>query len=252
MNIKFLSLASSITTFFLPFQAGAVPMDKYNPVVFNMAQLYDFNPVKGNVKHVKSVVYNEDGSINYESDLKIAKDGCIESFSMTRTKDEYINSVHNELSVKREKNKLIGQDSNGPVEMEVGNNCLILSKKDSDGKLTYQYNADGFINSSWVAEPKTKLSAFHYDENNRSYNVAYYNDNKLFSDISVRYTSDETKPYDLILEVKVLDQSVLAVDTQCEYNQQGVSHKCQFVLTLISDGKQITLKKRSTTDASFY
>lgn len=252
MKSSFLLLTTYIATCSLPFQAIALPEQKYSPVVFNMAQMYDFNPVKGNVREVNSVIYNENGSINYTSNLKIARDGCIESFSLIRTKDEYINSEHNELSVKRNKNKLIGHDSNGPVEMAVGDNCLILSKKDSDGKLLYQYGEDGFIKSSWIAEPKTKLSEFHYDKNGRLYAISYYNDNKLFSETAVEYNSDPAKPYDLILEVKVLNQSALVADSKCEYNQQGVTSKCQFVLTLISDGKQITLKKHSTTDALFY
>lgn len=49
-----------------------------------MAQLYDFNPVKGNVKEIRSVVYNKDKSINYESLLKIGRDGCIDSFALNQ------------------------------------------------------------------------------------------------------------------------------------------------------------------------
>lgn len=252
MKFNLFLLTSYITVCSLSFQAIASSEQKYSPVVFNMAHMYDFNPVKGKVKEINSVIYNEDGSINYASNLKIAKDGCIESFSLMRTKDEYINSEHNELSVKRNKNKLIGHDSNGLVEMEIGKNCLILSKKDSDGKLLYQYDKNGFINSSWIAKPKTKLSEFHYDKNQRLYAISYYNDNKLFSETAVEYDSDPAKPYDLVLEVKVLNQSALIADSQCEYNQQGVISTCQFVLTLTLDGKQVTLKKHSTTDASFY
>lgn len=62
----------------------AFQKQQYNPVVFNMAQLYDFNPVKGNVKEIRSVVYNKDKSINYESLLKIGRDGCIDSFALNQ------------------------------------------------------------------------------------------------------------------------------------------------------------------------
>ncbi len=44
-------------------------------------------------------------------------------------KDEYLNGAHNYLFVKRVKNKLIGRDVSGPVEMVIGDNCQIMSKK---------------------------------------------------------------------------------------------------------------------------
>ncbi|EFB71423.1 YnfC family lipoprotein [Providencia rustigianii] len=252
MKIEILPVVAYTVAILIPFKATAMSEQKYNPVVFNMAQMYDFNPVKGNVKEVKSTIYNEDNSINYISNLKIGRDGCIDEFSLSQVKDEYINSIHNELFVKRVKDKLIGEDINGPVEMEIGKDCLVLSKKDSNGKLLYEYNDDGFIKGSMIKSPNIKLNEYHYDKDNRLYAITYYSENKVFSETVVEYDKDPAKPYDVLLEVKVMNQSALIADTKCEYDKRGVSYKCNFVLTLTPNGKTIKLNKRSTTEVIFY
>ncbi|SPY77812.1 YnfC family lipoprotein [Providencia rustigianii] len=86
MNNTYLLLAIQLMTFFISFRAIAFQEKEYNPVVFNMAQLYDFNPVRGNIKELKTVVYNEDKSINYQSFLKIGRDGCVDSFTYDQKK----------------------------------------------------------------------------------------------------------------------------------------------------------------------
>lgn len=48
-------------------------------------------------------------------------------------------------------------DANGPVEMTIGNNCEIISRKDTNGELIYQYNKDGFITGSILADTKKNL-----------------------------------------------------------------------------------------------
>ncbi|BBG59142.1 YnfC family lipoprotein [Providencia rustigianii] len=252
MNNTYLLLAIQLMTFFISFRAIAFQEKEYNPVVFNMAQLYDFNPVRGNIKELKTVVYNEDKSINYQSFLKIGRDGCVDSFTYDQKKDEYLNSVHNHLSLKKINNKLVGNDANGPVEMIVGKNCLILSRVDTNGELIYQYNDDGIIIGSQIANPRTQYSENHYNKFKLPDSIIYYKDNIVFSESIITYGKDINKPFDLTMEIKALGQPILFVISICEYNEKNIAHKCDFVLTINANGKNINLLKSSITEATFY
>lgn len=252
MNNKYLASIVQLALFTVSFQSAAFQKNEYNPIVFNFAQLYDFNPVKGNIKELNTFVYNEDETINYQSALKIGRDGCVDSFTMKQKKDEYLNSIANWLSVKREKNKLVGSDANGPVEMEVAENCLIISRTDSNGKLIYQYNNDGIIIGSMSAEPKVQYSENTYNENNLPETIKYYKDNVVFSESIISYGKDITKPFDLQMEIKALGLPILVVDSKCDYDEQNIAHKCNFILTIVSNGKTIKLPKRSITETVFY
>lgn len=252
MSNKYLLAITPLITFFIASESLAFQKQQYNPVVFNMAQLYDFNPVKGNVKEIRSVVYNKDKSINYESLLKIGRDGCIDSFALNQKKDEYLSGVHNYLFVERVKNKLVGRDNNGPVEMEVGNNCTILSRKDNNGKLIYRYNKEGIIIGSVLADNKTKFSENNYNEFKLPTTIKYYKDNKVISETIITYGKGITKPFDLLMKIRVLGQTILQVDSKCDYNSQNIAHKCHFELTINENGQDIKLIKDSTTEVSFY
>lgn len=252
MNNKYLVSIIHLALFSVSFQSAAFQKNEYNPVVFNMAQLYDFNPVRGNVKELSTYVYNEDETMNYQSTLKVGRDGCIESFTMKQKKDEYLNSIDNWFSIKREKNKLVGSDANGPVEMVVGENCQIISRTDSNGKLIYQYNDEGIIIGSMNANPRFKYSENTYNSNKLPETIKYYKDNVVFSESIMSYGKDVSKPFDLQMEIKALGLPILFVDSKCDYDKQNIAHKCNFILTIISNGKTITLPKRSVTETVFY
>ncbi|WP_368919495.1 YnfC family lipoprotein [Providencia vermicola] len=251
MNNKYIALVVPLT-FFISFESSAFDKQEYNPVVFNMAELYDFNPVKGNVKEIKSTGYNEDKTINYESKLKIGRDGCVESFSLNQKKDEYLSGLHNYLFVERVKNKLIGMDANGPVEMTIGNNCEIISRKDTNGELIYQYNKDGFITGSILADTKEKFGENIYNEFKLPIAIKYYKGDDVISETRITYGKDMSKAFDHLMEIRALGQTILQVDSKCHYDHQNIPSQCNFVLTLDSNGKKIHLKKNSTTKVTFY
>ncbi|HHR6138341.1 TPA: YnfC family lipoprotein [Providencia alcalifaciens] len=252
MNNKCIVSIIQFALFSASFQSLAFQKDEYNPIVFNFAQLYDFNPVKGNVKELNTMVYNDDETINYQSTLNIGRDGCVDSFSFSQKKDEHLNSIDNWLLVKREKNKLVGSDANGPVEMEVAANCLIVSRADSNDKLIYQYNNDGIIIGSMNAEPRVQYSKNTYNKNKLPETIKYYKDNVVFSETILSYGNDITKPFDLQMEIKALGLPILFVDSKCDYDKQNIAHRCNFILTVVSNGKMMKLPKRSTTEAVFY
>ena len=252
MGQRYLPPLIQLIVFFISFESLAFQKQEYNPVVFNMAQLYDFNPVKGNIKELKAVVYNEDNSINYESLLKIGRDGCVESFTLNQKQDEYLSRLHNYLVIKRVKNKLVGTDASGPIEMTIGNNCMILSRKDTNGELIYQYNKDGIIIGSVLADTKAKFSENNYNEFKLPTTIKYFKDNNVISETIMTYGKDISKPFDFFMEILVLGQIILQVDSKCSYNDQNIAYKCNFILTLNSEGKNIKLLKNSTTEASFY
>lgn len=225
---------------------------QYNPVVFNLAQLYDFNPVRGNIKQLNTVVYNDDKTINYESQLKIGRDGCVESFRYNQKKDEYLSGTHNYLSVKKVKNKLIGTDANGPVEMSIGKNCQIVSRKDTNGELVYQYNKYGFITGSVIADTKEKFGENNYNEHQLPTEIKYYKGNNVISETLITYGKDFTKAFDHTMDIRALGQTILLVDSKCDYDRRNIAYQCNFMLTLNTNGKVLKLPKNSTTEAIFY
>ncbi|UBX48807.1 hypothetical protein LDO51_16935 [Providencia alcalifaciens] len=77
--------------------------------------------------------------------------------------------------------------------MKVVSNCLILSKKDSDDKLLYQYGEGGFIKSTWIARLKNQVNFIMI--RTEAYTL-YYNDNKLFLKTVVEYNSGPAKPHE--------------------------------------------------------
>ncbi|MEX0423540.1 YnfC family lipoprotein [Providencia rettgeri] len=252
MSKKYLLGIIYLSLFPVSFASLAFQEQQYNPVVFNMAQLYDFNPVKGAVKQVKTVVYNDDKTINYESMLKIGHDGCVDSFTFDQKKDEYLNGAHNYLFVKRIKNKLVGRDVSGPVEMLIGDNCQIVSKKDSNGELIYQYNQDGIITGSLLAESKKQYSKNDYNEFKLPTTIQYFKDDTLISETVLTYGKDMSKPFDHTMDIRALGQTILLVNSKCDYNAKNIAYKCDFILTLNSNGNEIKLLKNSTTEAVFY
>ncbi|WP_369311894.1 YnfC family lipoprotein [Providencia rettgeri] len=252
MKHKYVLLMTQLVVLSVSFESLAFDEQQYNPVVFNMAQLYDFNPVRGNVKELKTIVYNEDKTINYESLLKMGRDGCVESFQLNQKKDEYLSSVHNYLSVKRIKNKLIGVDANGPVEMSIGKDCTIISRKDTNGELIYKYNKDGFITGSVLADTKEKFGENNYNEFKLPTEIKYYKGDTVISETRLTYGKDPTKAFDHIMDIRALGQTILLVDSKCDYDKRNIAYQCNFVLTLNSNGKTIKLPKNSQTDVTFY
>lgn len=54
------------------------------------------------------------------------------------------------------------------------------------------------------------------------------------------------------MEIKALGLPILVVDSKCDYDEQNIAHKCNFILTIVSNGKTIKLPKRSITETVFY
>lgn len=252
MNRKCVLPMVQVIVCFTSFETLAFQEQQYNPVVFNMAQLYDFNPVRGNVKELVGTVYNEDKTINYKSVLKIGPDGCVESFWLDQKKDEYLSGVHNYLSIKRVKNKLIGVDANGPVEIAIGKDCNIISRKDTNGKLVYLHNKEGFIIGSVLADTKEKFGENNYNEHKLPTEIKYYKDNSVISETLITYDKDFTKPFDLTMDIRALGQTILLVDSKCDYDKRNIAYQCNFTLTLDSNGKTVKLAKTSKTEVKFY
>ncbi|MFD1092077.1 YnfC family lipoprotein [Providencia vermicola] len=252
MNRKCVLPMVQVIVCFTSFETLAFQEQQYNPVVFNMAQLYDFNPVRGNVKELVGTVYNEDKTINYKSVLKIGPDGCVESFWLDQKKDEYLSGVHNYLSIKRVKNKLIGMDANGPVEIAIGKDCNIISRQDTNGKLVYLHNKEGFIIGSVLADTKEKFGENNYNEHKLPTEIKYYKGNSVISETLITYGKDFTKPFDLTMDIRALGQTILLVDSKCDYDKRNIAYQCNFTLTLDSNGKTVKLAKTSKTDVKFY
>ncbi len=252
MNRKFALPMAQVIVFFTSFGALAFQEQQYNPVVFNMAQLYDFNPVRGNIKELNTTVYNDDKTINYESQLKIGRDGCVESFRLNQKKDEYLSGVHNYLSIERVKNKLIGMDANGPVEIVIGKDCKIISRKDTNGELIYQYNKGGFISGSVLAETQERFGENNYNEHQLPTEIKYYKGNSVISETLITYGKDFTKAFDHTMDIRALGQTILLIDSKCDYDKRNIAYQCNFILTLNSNGKTVKLAKSSKTESKFY
>ncbi|MBP6083814.1 MAG: YnfC family lipoprotein [Providencia sp.] len=233
-------------------KAFSVEDKSYHPNVFNFAQMYDFNPVKGNVKELKSTMHNDNGTIFYESILKMNSNGCVDSFSLKKNKDEYLNSNDMFLSIFLNNGKLLGQDNAGPVEIQIGENCLVTSLSDSTGVINNIYNDKRYLKNRTDGETGDTLSEYFYNENGLIDNVKYYASGMMFSESIVNYRDEISKPFDFDMENKSLNKITSIVNSKCSYDKNGNPNDCDIDITISPDDNPIKIHKKATTRVTYY
>lgn len=229
----------------IPFFAIPSNMQIYNPALFNLSVLYDFDPVKGNVKELHTTVYNNDKSIVYEVNIKLDSDGCIESFRSRKPKDEVF------IILDKQSNELKGKDKYGEVSIKLDDNCSFLSKKDSTGVVLYEYNANGYIKDMISEYTGKVIGEYTYKKNGLLENVKFFINKDIITESSIMY-ADPKKPLDSEMIYKMYGEIVATVKTKCQYNNRDVAYSCEIINFLATKEKPIIEYQQAITEASFY
>jgi hypothetical protein len=231
--------------FLIPFFAVSSNAKMYNPVLFNLSLLYDFNPVKGNVKELNTTVYNNDKSIDYEVNLKFDPVGCVESFRYRKPKSESF------IVLDKKYNELKGKDKFGDVSIKLNDKCYFMSKKDSTGVVLYKYDGDGYIKDV-ISEYTGKVISEHtYTSSGLLDNVKFFIDKQVISESLIKYT-DPKKSLDYEITQKMYGETVAVVKTKCDYNDSGVAYDCKITNSLGTQDKPKIEYQQVITKATFY
>ncbi|MEQ4923677.1 YnfC family lipoprotein [Proteus hauseri] len=250
--IKSFFIIMCLTTASFSVKALSSEEQSYRPNVFNLAQMYDFNPVKGDVSELESTIYNDDGTIFYESILKMNANGCVESFYLKKNKDEYLNSSNTFLSVSLNNGKLIGKDDAGAVEMQLDENCLITSLSNSAGVINNILNEKGYLKSRTIGETGGILSKNFYNKNGLIINTKYYINSMVFSESIINYYDEINKPFDFDIKNKTLNEISSIVNSKCAYDKNRNPNDCDINITISPNNNPIEIHKKATVRAKYY
>ncbi len=99
---------------------------------------------------------------------------------------------------------------------------------------------------------RKQYSKNDYNEFKLPTTIKYFKDNAIISETIVTYGKDMSKPFDHMMDIRALGQTILLVNSKCDYNAKNIAYKCDFILSLNSNGNEIKLLKNSTTEVDFY
>ncbi|MCA6941580.1 YnfC family lipoprotein [Pectobacterium polaris] len=163
--------------------AGCFEDNKYSESNMKLfAILYAFEPIKGHVKETHLVVKGDGGNNFQDVLIKFDDKGCLANM-------EVAGKPVGMVSLKREKDKIVGTENNEKVVFDINEHCLILNKK---------------------TEGSRNVVVFSYDENG---SIATIKNAKPGKDYHISYKPDGTESI-----IKVLMADKLADETKITFH----------------------------------
>lgn len=121
--------------------AGCFEDNKYSESNMKLfAMLYTFEPIKGHVKETHFVIKDNGGNSFQDVLIKFDEKGCLENLEVT-------GKPVGVVSLKREKEKIVGTENNEKVVFDLDKSCLILNKKTENSRnvVAFSYDENGSI-----------------------------------------------------------------------------------------------------------
>lgn len=192
--------------------------DKYNPVIYNLSTLYDFNPVKGHVKELKTVMKNSEGAETYRLDMHLQNNGCLQSLEV-EDKTQGFN-----LSLKGNGKELKGLKNDKPITFDLDDKCNLVSSKSGRENIEYQKDSNGFLKN--IIFNGSKMATQFYDENLSLVKAEFYMSGNVASTNVLTYPDANHKPLDYKLVNSSPYASGYTAISKCQYNELQVPVKC--------------------------
>lgn len=193
----------------------------YIPVLYNLSTMFDFNPVKGPVKSLSTIV-ESNGKVTYKVLLKLNKKGCIESLSLDNISNGFKTELNNDGV------NLVGKRGENPYFVGLTEDCNILSQNDNGEKNTFSLTVSGMIKDTYYLGQK--IATHFYDDNDNLIRSEFYGSDKILSSNEVIYLDKNTKP----LDYKIINESSYAqgytATTTCKYNAKLVPELCNLII----------------------
>lgn len=226
----------------LAFSSGCVAA-QYNPVIFNLSTLLDFNPVKGPVKSLQTTVDNSDGNQVYRMAMTLEPNGCIQSLDVEDMSQKFT------LHVVKKADALSGEYSGQPVTFTLDKKCNIAAKKVGEDVTHYTHYPNGMIKD--IVYKGMTLASHFYDKQNNLIKVEFYMSGKVASANTIVYRDSEHRPVDYALKNQSVYAAGYTASSQCEYAQNSVPTLCH--IAIIPEGnEQRPNRLISHTQAEFY
>lgn len=187
----------------------------------NLSFLYQFEAIPGKIKSTHQTIFDANGEKRYDGVFNFDKDGCVTDFDVTNL------DVGN-ISVRREKDRLVGEENGKPVVLKLDNKCNVLSKTSGNFTIDIRYNDSGLISglSSTQSDYRVELT---YDAQGRLVAQHAYSGDRQISEGVQKYAPDSgDKPSDAVTVSKTAE-GTRETTTTCDY-QQGGPVTCRFTL----------------------
>lgn len=187
----------------------------------NLSFLYQFEAIPGKVKSTHQTVFDANGEKRYDGVFHFDKEGCVTDFDVTNL------DVGN-ISVRRENDRLAGEENGNPVILMLDRQCNVVSKTSGNFTIDIGYNDAGLISglSSAQSDYRVELT---YDAKGRLIGQQAFSGERQISEGVQKYVSDTgDKPSDTVTISKTAE-GTRETTTSCDY-QQGVPVTCRFTI----------------------
>ncbi|ATF92684.1 lipoprotein [Cedecea neteri] len=217
-----------------------------NPVIANLATMFDFNAPAGNVREMYTVMKHPSGQINYENRLKVDRAGCVTSLDIRDSTQKMVLQLH------REGNVLTGTQNGKPLSLKLDEKCLVKKRKDELGEVKYAYWPSGLLKDIFFMPGGQRIAHHEYDANGLPRQVDFYMSDKVASQTKVSYEDAEKRPFDYKLVTETMGVAFLTAESHCRYDEQLTPVACDMTLVTGLGNTQQTQHQHVTTDVSYY
>ncbi|WP_192456939.1 YnfC family lipoprotein [Musicola keenii] len=242
MNIK-TGIAFSLAAIISP---CANALDAFNPVISNMSVLFDFNPARGDIRTLTSRIYNDDGSLDYEMNLLMDRQGCVTAFGAKNVSDKKFTELF------RKDHALKGKDERGEVTLTLDDKCRFVTKTDSTGTAKFTYGENGLITSVSSAKTGQTVMTYQYDTFGMLAGVETFMNGKTFLQNRLQCDVAGDKPFDCLSMTRVQGITVATIKMNCDYDDNGLAYQCNMLSVLGRGEKQKLRKQRVSTTVTYY
>lgn len=207
----------------------------------NLPFLYQFEAIPGKIKSTHQTVFDANGEKRYDGVFNFDKEGCVTDFDVTNL------DVGN-ISVRREKDRLIGDENGKPVVLKLDNKCNVLSKTSGNFTIDIRYNDGGLISglSSTQSDYRVELT---YDAQGRLVAQHAYSGDRQVSEGVQKYASDVSNQSSDAVTVSNTPEGTRETTTRCDY-QLGVPVTCRFTIKT-TPGDKVT-ERHAQLATTFY
>lgn len=226
------------------FSVNATASDKYIPALLNFSVLYDFIPVKGKVKELRTHILNDDDGVGYDINISLSPAGCIESFER---RGRYPDG---EISLSRNGNTLSGTVKGRPLSYTFDEKCNIVSAAGDSGVTDYTTSAEGLMVSATLNG--NPLSVHKYNESGRVVRSEYYLHGKVAAFTDISYPIEKERPADAESESTLASGATSSDWNSCTYDQKMVPARCISNARITQNGVRETVIKVADTKVDFY
>lgn len=223
---------------------GVCAKQAYNPLLFNLSTLLDFNPVAGHIKSLDVSATNDKGEVMFELTSTLSSDGCVQT--LTRT-DKF---SHSQMVLAKEGHTLKGTLDGQPITFTLDSKCNLLSRDDSTGHLDYRTNAQGQLKTIMLGTQK--IADHFYDADGNLIKAEFYASGMVASANSITYPDSVNKPVDYTLVNQSALQPGFSATNTCQYDKQHVPVRCHLTFSPAKGQPAPMPDLTVTTRASFY